>query len=222
MRVAIAGAGSVGRSIAAELTGSGHEVLLIDRDTRAIGVDELPRAEWLLADACELSSLEDANLGSFDVLVAASSDDKVNLVVALLAKTEFDVPWVIARINEPANEWLFTESWGVDVALSPPRLLAGLVEDFAEAERSAEPGAEAPLPGADLAESVLSEDSPYAGRPARDLCADLPEGAALVAIVDGSGVRPPDQGRVLAAGETLVFLAGAESMDGLEGLLDRS
>ncbi|MEE2046751.1 TrkA family potassium uptake protein, partial [Nocardiopsis tropica] len=132
MRIAIAGAGSVGRSIAKELAGSGHDVLLIDRDTRAIGVDDLPEVEWLLADACELATLEDARLGDFDVVVAASSDDKVNLVVSLLAKTEFGVGRVIARINEPDNEWLFNETWGVDLAVSPPRLIADLVEGAPE------------------------------------------------------------------------------------------
>src|SRR4029077_5410329 len=60
MRVAIAGAGNVGRSIAAELIDNGHEVLLIDKDPREIKSETLTEAEWLLADACELSSLEEA------------------------------------------------------------------------------------------------------------------------------------------------------------------
>ena len=60
MRVAIAGAGAVGRSVASELLENGHEVLLIDKDPRAIRADSVPDAEWLLADACELSSLDEA------------------------------------------------------------------------------------------------------------------------------------------------------------------
>ena len=121
MRVAIAGAGAVGRSIATELLENGHEVLLIDRDPKAIKVDLVPDAEWLLADACEMSSLQEAQLHRCHVVVAASGDDKVNLVVSLLAKTEFGVPRVVARVNHPANEQLFNESWGVDVAVSTPR-----------------------------------------------------------------------------------------------------
>src|SRR6476660_9673113 len=129
MRVAIAGAGNVGRSIAAELLGNGHEVLLIEREPRALKVDTVPGAEWLLADACELDTLIEARIQSCDVVVAATGDDKVNLVVSLLAKTEFGVPRVVARINHPKNEWLFNESWGVDVAVSTPRLLSALVEE---------------------------------------------------------------------------------------------
>ena len=60
MRVAIAGAGAVGRSIAKELLDNGHEILLIDKDPSSIKVHSVPKAEWLLADACEISALDDA------------------------------------------------------------------------------------------------------------------------------------------------------------------
>ncbi|WP_116247146.1 TrkA family potassium uptake protein [Nocardiopsis sp. FIRDI 009] len=220
MRIAIAGAGSVGRSIATELAASGHDVLLIDRDTRAIGVDDLPQVEWLLADACELASLEDARLGDADVVIAASSDDKVNLVVSLLAKTEFGVERTIARINEPDNEWLFNESWGVDLAVSPPRLIADLVEGVTD-EELAEEGALPPLPGAEIAESVLHAESPFVGGPESALSDNLPEGVALVAVVGPGGVRPPDAGRTLSVGNTVVFLAEPEALGPLEELLGR-
>ena len=123
MRVVIAGAGSVGRSIARELLTNGHAVLLVDKDPSAIRVNSVPDAEWLLADACEIASLAEAGLADCDVVVAASGDDKVNLVVSLLAKTEYGVPRTVARVNTPSNEWLFDEAWGVDVAVSTPRLM---------------------------------------------------------------------------------------------------
>src|SRR5881392_3858881 len=129
MRVAIAGAGNVGRSIASELLGNGHEVLLIEKEARALKVDTVPRAEWLLADACEISALEEAQLQRCNVVIAATGDDKANLVVSLLAKTEFGVPRVVARVNHPKNEWMFNEAWGVDVAVSTPRMLSALVEE---------------------------------------------------------------------------------------------
>ncbi|WP_249187543.1 TrkA family potassium uptake protein [Nocardiopsis sp. MG754419] len=219
MRIAIAGAGSVGRSIATELAGGGHDVLLIDRDTRAIGVDDLPQVEWLLADACELATLEDARIGDFDVVIAASSDDKVNLVVSLLAKTEFAVDRVIARINDPDNEWLFNDSWGVDLAVSPPRLIADLVEGMPEEEDLAEDGALPPLPGAEIAESVLHAGSRFVERAEGDLVEALPEGVALVAVLGPGGVRPPDPERTLSVGTTLVFLAEPDALRPLEEVL---
>src|SRR3712207_6949040 len=89
--------------------------------------DRVPAADWVLADACELTSLEEANVAGCDVVVAATGDDKVNLVVSLLAKTEFAVPRVVARVNRAENEWLFTPQWGVDVAVGQPRRTAPLV-----------------------------------------------------------------------------------------------
>src|SRR5947199_284921 len=114
MRIAIAGAGAVGRSIAGELLENGHEVLLIDNSPKAIKVDSVPRAEWLLADACEISSLDDAALQRCQVVIAATGDDKANLVVALLAKTEYGVPRVVARVNHPGDERFFVTSEDVE------------------------------------------------------------------------------------------------------------
>ena len=118
MRVAIAGAGKVGRAIARELLANGHDVLLIDRDAELARPGAVEGAEMLLADACEISALDEALLSQCQVVVAATGDDKVNLVVSLLAKTEYGVPRVVARVNHPKNEWMFDESWGVDVAVS--------------------------------------------------------------------------------------------------------
>src|SRR3954470_15650367 len=91
MRVAIAGAGNVGRSIAQELIENGHQVMLIERQPSMLRPERVPQAEWVLADACELVSLQEARLDTCDVVVAATGDDKSNLVLSLLAKTEFAV-----------------------------------------------------------------------------------------------------------------------------------
>ena len=80
----------------------------------------MPGADWMFADACEFSSLQAAGIETADVAIAATGDDKVNLVFAFLAKSRFDVGRVVARVNEPANQWLFGPDWGVDVAVSTP------------------------------------------------------------------------------------------------------
>ena len=134
MRVAIVGAGDVGRAIARDLINQGHEVLLIEKNPHAVRSDTVPEAEWLMADGCELDSLHEAELQTCDVCVAATGDDKANLVHSLLAKTEFGVARTVARINHPENEWLFTEKWGVDVAVSIPRIMSALVEEAVSVE----------------------------------------------------------------------------------------
>jgi trk system potassium uptake protein len=216
MRVAIAGAGAVGRSVARELLQNGHEVLLVDKDPRAIRAQSVPEAEWLLADACELSSLTEAALNRCDVVVAATGDDKVNLVVSLLAKTEFAVPRTVARVNHPANEWLFTDSWGVDVLVSTPRLLSALVEEAVSVGDlvrlfTFRQG------NANLVEMTLPTDSPYVGKPMGLI--PLPENCALVTILRDGQVYVPDVEQPVEAGDELLFVVPADVEDRLERLL---
>lgn len=212
MKVAIAGAGSVGRSIARELLGNDHQVLLIDKDPRKVQPNRIEGADWLLGDACEVANLENAKLEEYEVVIGATGDDKVNLVLSLLAKTEFSVRRVVARINHPANEWLFTEAWGVDVAVSTPRVLAALVEEAVEV------GDIVRLFGlrqgqANLVEVTLPDSAPCAGHAVRDL--DLPKDAALVAIVRGARVITPSPEEPLEAGDELLFVALPEAEDAL-------
>ncbi|GAA2158277.1 potassium channel family protein [Actinomadura napierensis] len=216
MRVAIAGAGAVGRSIAQELLENGHEVLLIDKSPKAIKVEMVPRAEWLLADACEISALDDAALERCQVVVASSGDDKVNLVVSLLAKTEYGVPRVVARINHPNNEWLFNESWGVDVAVSTPRLLSALVEEAVSVGdlvrlmtfRQGE---------ANLVELTLPENAPLGGE--RVGSVSWPRDTALVAILREGRVLVPTPDDTLEPGDELMFVAIQDVEDELAELL---
>ena len=128
MRIAIAGAGAVGRSVAQELVEYGHKVLLIEKEFARYEPATVPGAEWFLADACEVSSLEEAEMQICDVAIAATGDDKANLAMALLAKSEFGIGRVVARINDARNEWLFTEAWGIDVAVSTPLAIVAAVE----------------------------------------------------------------------------------------------
>jgi trk system potassium uptake protein TrkA len=212
MKVAIAGAGAVGRSIARELVENGHDVTLVERTTENFDADSIPAAEWRLGDACELSLLEGMRLEQFDVVVAATGDDKANLVVALLAKTEFAVSRVVARVNEPRNEWLFDSSWGVDVAVSTPRMLAALVEEaFAVGDlvrimqfRNGH---------ANLVEITLPDNTPWGGRPVRKLA--LPRNAALVTILRGQRVIVPEPDEPLEGGDELLFVASPDVEDEL-------
>ena len=133
VKVVIVGGGNVGTFIAAELTEGGHEVTIIeleaDRVARAEATGEPAGVRWVLADACEVDNLRKVPLDDVDVLAAVTGDDEDNLVVSLLAKQEFAVPRVIARVNNPKNHWMFNENWGVDVAVSTPHLLTSLVEE---------------------------------------------------------------------------------------------
>ncbi len=216
MRVCIVGAGNVGRSIARELLANGHEVLLMDRDVHAIKSDSVPEAEWLLADACEMASLEEADLRSCDVSIAATGDDKANLVHTLLAKTEFGVPRTVARVNHPGNEWLFDDQWGVDVAVSTPRIMSALVEEAVSVGEivrllSFKKGTSS------LVELTLPQGSPVVGVRLREI--EFPLGAVLVAIVRDGLPRAPERDAALEVGDELLFVSSPEAEAALRDML---
>ena len=219
MRVVIAGAGIVGRSIARELLGNGHRVLLVDRSPAAMKVSSVPDAQWLLADACEISSLDEAELADCDVVVAATGDDKANLVVSLLAKTEYGVPRTVARVNNPKNEWLFDEAWGVDVAVSTPRLMTALVEEAVSVGElvrlfTFQQGQTW------MAEFTLEESSPVLDRTVGEV--QLPGDTVLVAIVRGDRPIAPSADDVLEAGDHLMFLSSPDAEAALRALLGKA
>ena len=217
MKVAIAGAGSVGTAIASDLHANGHEVLLFEQDPEL--VERLrPTLDitWVAADACEVSSLDRAGLATVDVVVAATGDDEDNLVISLLAKQEFAVPRVVARANHPKNQWLFNESWGVDVSVSTPQLLTALVEEAVSVGSLVrllqfEGG------DAHLVEVTLADDSPARGRPLSDLA--VPRDASLVAIVRAGRVVIPRGDTVMSVGDEVVALVTNQSEDQVKDLL---
>jgi trk system potassium uptake protein TrkA len=217
MKVAIAGAGNVGVSIASDLKDAGHNVLLIEQDTDLVAkLRPTLDVTWFEGDACEVSTLHEAGLADADVVVAATGDDEDNLVVSLLAKQEFAVPRVVARVNHPKNQWLFNETWGVDVSVSTPHLLTALVEEavsvgalvrllqFAQGE-------------ARLVEVTLAEDAPVKGKPLSAI--DMPRDATIVAVVRNQRVVVPRGDTVLYANDEVIALVTDESEEPVKALL---
>ena len=212
MRVVIAGGGNVGKHIAADLKSSDHEVLVLEQSPevveRAQASGEHAGVDFTVADACELSALVEARLDQADVVAAVTGDDEDNLVISLLAKQEFGVPRVIARVNHPKNEWLFNETWGVDVAVSTPHLLTALVEEAVTVGTLVrllqfEGGK------ARLVEVTLAESSPAAGTTVVDL--HLPRDSTVVAIIRADHVVVPRGDTLLLAGDEVLALVTPDS-----------
>ncbi|BBE22530.1 potassium transporter TrkA [Arthrobacter sp. MN05-02] len=212
MRVVIAGAGSVGSSIARELLGNKHEILLIDEKPEVIGRSGLKGAKWLIGDACELTTLKDARLDEADVVVSATGDDKVNLVVSLLAKSEFGVGRTVGRVNNPKNDWMFDDSWGVDVAVNTPRLMTALVEEAVEIGDlvrllTLQTGVSS------IVEFTVPQDSPLVGGTIGSI--RLPEDCAVVALLRDDSPITPSPDDVVESGDELFFLAAIAAEDEL-------
>jgi trk system potassium uptake protein TrkA len=149
-------------------------------------------------------------------MIASTGDDKVNLVVSLLAKTEYGVPRVVARVNHPSNEWMFDESWGVDVSVSTPRILSALVEEavsIGDVVRlfTLRHG------NANLVELTLPADSPVAEHEVGSIT--WPQNSVLITIVRGNQVITPSPEDTLEAGDELLFISSTEAEAGLQALL---
>ena len=219
MRVAIAGAGNVGVFIANDLVNTGHEVQLIEQNqdvVQRVQTHAAAGVEWIVADACEVASLRIAKLETCDVVVAATGDDEDNLVISLLAKQEFGVPRVVARVNHPKNEWLFNENWGVDLSVSTPHLITALVEEAVTVGRLVRilqfEGGQARL-----VEVTLAENSPVIDRALRDV--DVPRNATIVAIVRDEHVVMPRGDSVFEAGDEVLAMVTPESEDEVRRIL---
>jgi len=220
MRVAIAGAGAVALYIADDLKNAGHDVLIIEQEpTVKERSDSTEGIEWFIADACEVSSLRDAGLEGCDVVVAATGDDEDNLVISLLAKQEFAVPRVIARVNHPKNEWLFNENWGVDMSVSTPHLITALVEEAVTVGRLVRilqfEGGQARL-----VEVTLAKDSPAIDRSIADI--DVPRNATIVAVVREQHVVMPRGDTVFETGDEVLAMVTPESEEEVRRLLTGS
>ncbi len=225
MKVIIAGAGSVGRYMAQQLSNAGHDVTLIDNDpsvvARGAKTVDSPNPSggsltWQLGDACEIDVLAAAGMAQADVVASVTGDDEDNLVISLLAKQEFAVPRVVGRVNNPNNEWMFTDMWGVDVSVSTPHLLTALVEEAVTTGSfvrllSLEGGK------ARLAEVTLAANSPIVGREIASI--GLPRESTVVAVLRDQHVVVPRGDTVLRAGDEVLVLVTGDSEDDVRRLL---
>jgi trk system potassium uptake protein len=220
VRVVIAGGGSVGKFIAEQLHKGGHEVLIIENDPavvrRAQTAREPEGVPWFQADACEVSKLAEANVDKADVVAAVTGDDEDNLVTSLLAKQEFGVPRVVARVNNPKNEWMFNQMWGVDVAVSTPHLITALVEEAVSVGSfvrllSFEGGK------AKLAEVTLAEGSSAADREIQEL--GLPRDSTVVAIIRADRVVVPRGDTIIRIGDEVLVLVTTDSEEDVRQIL---
>ncbi|MFY9585847.1 MAG: NAD-binding protein [Actinomycetota bacterium] len=217
MRVVVAGAGNVGRFLAADLTERDHDVTVIEQSAEIYQrAKATVDANWIHGDACEPWVLDKADLARADVLVAATGDDEDNLVISLLGKQEFAVPRVVARVNHPRNQWLFNESWGVDISMSPPHILTSLVEEAVTV------GGVVELLRLEhgkvrLVELTLEPGSKLDGCHVYDL--RLPHDSALIAIVRDGHVIIPEPETPLTAGDEMLAITTSDSEEQLRSAL---
>ncbi len=219
MRVAVAGAGAVGRSIAQRLLDAGHKILLIEHQRSHFRPELVHDADWMFADASDLGTLRSAGIHTCDVVISATGDDGTNLVFSLLCKIEFAVPRVVARINNPANQWLFTEAWGVDVAVSTPNALV-IAVDTAVAVGDIVRLTTTHGNAGNVVEITLPATSGLVGTTLADLT--LPADCALVSVLRDGQMIALHPALTFDAGDGMVLVATAVVESDIRALVRRN
>ncbi|WP_369386551.1 TrkA family potassium uptake protein [Streptomyces sp. CG1] len=203
MKVLIAGAGRLGTQIAQVLAAARNDVTLVEHDENRIAeIESLPSVHLVAGDACEPVLLERAGALTCDLVIAATGRDEDNLVISLLAKGQFGVARVAARVNEAENAWLFDGRWGVDVAVPAATPLISLIE---EATGATDTVALLRLSkaGVEVIETAITEDSRAAGRALGEIT--LPAGTVVATVVrDGRPTVPSPDVQLLPGDELLL------------------
>jgi trk system potassium uptake protein TrkA len=215
MFVLVVGGGKVGYYLTRELSESGHEVVLMEKDRRRADqiADEIGSIV-VARDGCEGSALADAGANRADIVAAVTGDDEDNLVICQMAKHHFAVPKTIARVNNPKNEPLF-KHLGVDELISPTRMILGSIEQDIPVHEILHL---APLTHEyELAEAHLEAESPAVGKTPMQLT--LPLGCSIVALVRDEVAQGVGPDTIFRAGDNVIVTGRRESQAALHETL---
>ncbi|MER5506522.1 TrkA family potassium uptake protein [Streptomyces sp. NPDC002766] len=211
MKVIVAGAGRLGRQVAQVMAAAGNQVTVVDRDDDRVAAlhDRLP-ARLEVGDACEPSVLERAGAHSADLVVATTGEDEDNLVISLLAKRQFGVERVVARVNDTENAWLFDRNWGVDAAVPAAMPLISLIEEAAGATDTVAL-LRLSKSGVNVIETTITARSRAVGRTLADIT--LPASTVLAAVIRDGGPVVPAPALVLRAGDEILVVSHEATED---------
>jgi len=218
MYVIIVGGGNTGSSLAKLLLESGHQVRLIEERANLLEklVDEIPEELIVGGDGSSPASLEQAGIHQAQVLAAVTGSDETNLVITSLARFEFNVPRIIARVNNPKNAWLFTAEMGVDVALNQADILAHLV---AEEMSLGDMMTLLKLKRGEysLVEEKVHPDAAAANKAIRDI--HLPDECTIVAVIRNHRLFIPHGSTLLEPADEVLALVSGKQLSEFASLL---
>jgi trk system potassium uptake protein TrkA len=214
--IVISGGGKVGSSLAGTLSGKGYTVTVIERNPAICERLSLSAGIMVInGDACDFRYQEEAKVERADVFAAVTGEDDDNLVACQLARTHFDVPRTVARVNNPKNERIFN-LMGID-AISSTSIIAQLIEEETDVggiitlhtlKKGKFAIVEVDIPGtASNSRNV----------PIKDL--DLPRECVLVSIVRGDDVIIPRGGDMLRTGDSVIAVTSLEKEESLKRIL---
>lgn len=217
MNVMIVGGGKTGAQLTRRLLDEGHQVRLIEirPETAERLKGELPAEVIVIGDGSSPLIMDAAGISSVHALAAVTGEDEANLVITTLARFEFNVPRIIARVNNPKNAWLFTPEMGVDVGLNQTDILAGLiVEEMSMGDMMTLLKLRRGLYS--LVEEKLAVGSKVLGIPLKEL--PLPDTCVIAAVIRKGQVVTPRGNMVFEIGDEVLAVVNNESKESLQDL----
>lgn len=206
MYIVVVGGGKVGYFLSKRLLEEGHEILIIEKDSKKVSFIREELGEIVFwGDGCEMTTMKEAGMERADVVVAVTGDDEDNLVICQMAKKNFNVKRTIARVNNPKNEDVF-KKLGIDETVSATKVIYSLIEEEAEAE---EVIPLLPLKKGDIEiiEVNLKEHSPAIGKKVKEIPY---EECVITGIVRDGKFILPKRDVELKLGDTLLVVVERE------------
>ena len=217
MQIIIVGGGKAGAHLATRLSGDGAHVTVIEGRPEAIErLKRLcPTCSIVEGNASNPDVLEKAGILIADALTAVTGADETNLVVSMLAKMEYSVPRVVARVNNPANAWMFTPANGVDVAVNQAEITARFVVEGMNAhdvytlmklgrdEHS-------------IVQATVAPSAHVAGKTLRDIA--FPAETIVAGVEHEGALAVPNGDTILAPGDEAVLFTTDEGTEELRRL----
>lgn len=222
MKIIIVGGGQVGSYLATLLQKEGNDITIIENRNKKFDLvrEEQPNARIVMGNGSDPKVLELAGIDEADVVAAVTGEDETNLVVSTLARMEYGVGRVVARVNNPKNAWLYTPQMGVDIALNQAELIARLVQEevsigdmitLMEIDRG----------NFTVVEKIVKDGLKVIGMKVGELNDNMP-GDSLVAVIIRDGmIIDPTVDKVVAIGDKVIIVCHTDLIDELSHFLDK-
>lgn len=217
MFIVVVGGGKVGYYLIKDLLDAGQEASIIEKDkTKADNLTEILGGIVIYGDGCDPLILEKSGVERADMIVAVTGDDEDNLVICQIAKNKFNVPFVMAKVNNPKNETTF-KLLGIDETISSTNIILSLIE-----QEVAYKGILTSLPicrraGVKIIEAMVKTDSLLKNKSIKDL--NLPPNTLITGVVRNDEWIVPDGNFTVKIDDMLIFTIKEENFENLKKVL---
>ena len=135
MYIIVIGCGRLGSRLAGELSNSGHDICVIDREPSRLAVlGSGFNGKCIQGIEFDSDNLTNAGIWEANALLAVSSDDNINITVSLIAEKVYHVPEIIARVNDPSRENIYRK---LNIkTISPVQISIGLLKNKLSVEHT--------------------------------------------------------------------------------------